>query len=187
MSSLNLAQRITALADALDRSGLEYAFGGAIVLAFCVGEPRTTRDIDVNVFVAPEDARMVLDVLPESVTQTTFDCEQLIAEGQRRLNWQGTPLDIFLNVHDFHRSQAARTRRVPFADGTIPVLAPEALAVFKAMFDRPKDWVDIAEMVRFSGTDWAAVTSALNDLVGEDDPRSTRLRSLLLSRESEDN
>ena len=184
MSNLNLAQRITALSDALDHSGLDYAFGGAIALAFCVGEPRTTRDIDVNVFVAPEDARIVLDALPRTVDQSEVDCEQLIAEGQRRLDWQGTPLDIFLNVHDFHRAQAGRARRVPFADGTIPVLAPETLAVFKAMFDRPKDWIDIAEMVRFSGTDWADVTTALTDLVGQDDPRSTRLRAVLLSLES---
>lgn len=186
MSKLSLAQRITALSDALDESQLVYAFGGAIALAFCVGEPRTTRDIDVNVFVSPSDAQAVLDALPNTVARTKTDLERLLRDGQQRLDWQGTPLDIFLNVHDFHRDQANRIRRVPFADGTIPVLAPEALAVFKAMFNRPKDWIDIGEMLRFPGTDWAAVTTALVNLVGEDDPRSERLRSLILESDLPD-
>jgi hypothetical protein len=165
---------------------LDYAFGSAIALAFCVGEPRTTRGIDVNVFVAPTEAQAVLDALPSTVDRNKNDLERLLRDGQQRLNWQGTPLDIFLNVHDFHREQATRIRRVPFADGTIPVLAPEALAVFKAMFDRPKDWIDISEMLRFPGTDWVAVTTALVNLVGEEDPRSERLRSLLLERDLHD-
>ena len=57
MTNLNLAQRISALRDVLDASQLDYAFGGAIALAFCVGEPRTTRGIDVNVFVSPTEAQ----------------------------------------------------------------------------------------------------------------------------------
>lgn len=179
MTQLNLAQRIVALNLALQESHLAYAFGGAIALAFCVGEPRTTRDIDVNVFVAPDDAQAVLSALPETVTTSRLDLENLLTKGQQRLDWQGTPLDVFLNVHQFHREQAKRIRWVPFAGVTIPVLAPESLAVFKAMFNRPKDWVDIAEMIRFSGTDWTAVQTALTELVGKDDPRITRLEVAL--------
>lgn len=185
MSKLNLAQRITALSAALDRSELNYAFGGAIALAFCVGEPRTTRDIDVNVFVPPSAAKAVLDALPDSVVRKDADLERLIRDGQHRLDWDGTPLDIFLNVHEFHRQQATHTRRVPFADGTIPILAPETLAVFKAMFNRPKDWVDIGEMLRFPGTDWDSVSAALESLLGEEDARSERLRSLIQESSSQ--
>ena len=36
---------------------------------------------------------------------------------------------------------------MPFADDTVPILAPEHLAVCKAMFDRPKDWMDIEQML----------------------------------------
>jgi hypothetical protein len=47
-----LAQRLLAVHAALDDAGLPHAFGGAIALAYCTLEPRGTRDIDVNVFIA---------------------------------------------------------------------------------------------------------------------------------------
>ncbi len=35
----------------MGESGVSHAFGGALALAFHVGGPRATRDIDVNVFL----------------------------------------------------------------------------------------------------------------------------------------
>ena len=37
---------------------------------------------------------------------------------------------------------------MPFGDATIPILAAEHLIVCKAVFNRPKDWVDIDAMLR---------------------------------------
>ena len=53
----------------------------------------------------------------------------------------------YLNVLPFHDEVAAGVRYVPFMDRTIPVLDCGALAGFKAMFDRTKDWADIEAMV----------------------------------------
>ena len=50
MTGLTLAQRILALEDAL--AGVPHAFGGALALAY-YAEPRTTVDIDLNVFLPP--------------------------------------------------------------------------------------------------------------------------------------
>ncbi len=62
-----LARRLIEIDDALSGAGLAHAFGGAIALAFCTEEPRGTRDLDVNVFVAPELAGQVLAALPAGV------------------------------------------------------------------------------------------------------------------------
>jgi hypothetical protein len=47
-----LVDRLFAIHDALADAGLAHAFGGAIALAYCVEEPRGTRDLDVNIFKA---------------------------------------------------------------------------------------------------------------------------------------
>ena len=75
-----------------------------------------------------------------------------------------------------HAEVARRCRAVPFAGRTIRVLSAEDLAVFKAMFDRPKDWVDIASMHESNAIDLGLAADRLADLLGHDDPRIPRLR-----------
>ena len=48
-----LGDQLLAVHDGLDAAGIPHAIGGAIALGYCVLEPRGTRDVDVNVFVAP--------------------------------------------------------------------------------------------------------------------------------------
>jgi hypothetical protein len=35
--------------------GIHHAFGGAFALLWCTGEPRTTVDIDLNIFAPPSE------------------------------------------------------------------------------------------------------------------------------------
>ena len=131
----------------MDGGGVDHAFGGAIALAYCTEEPRGTRDLDVNVFVPPAAAALVLGALPDEVVRTDEDRRRIERDGQVRLWWDDTPVDLFFDVHDFHRQVGAGIRLVSFLDRQIPVLACTDLVVFKAMFDRTKDWADIEEMV----------------------------------------
>ena len=39
-------------------------FGGALALAWCVGTPRATLDVDVKVFIAEADAELLVGALP---------------------------------------------------------------------------------------------------------------------------
>lgn len=55
------------------------------------------------------------------------------------------------------------------------VLRAEDLAVFKAMFDRPKDWVDIDEMATSGALDRTVAAQRLENLLGPGDPRVGRL------------
>jgi len=57
-------------------------------------------------------------------------------------------------------------------------------AVFKVLFDRPKDWLDVESIVRTRGErfDAAYVERWVDAVAGADDPRTSRLRALLRDR-----
>src|SRR4029078_3728703 len=99
-----------------------------------------TQDVGVNVFVSPSRTRDVFDVLPRGITVRGSDLEDAERDGQVRLRWDDTPIDLFFSVIPFHDAVARNVRHVSFGDRTIPVLDCTALAVFKAMFARPRDW-----------------------------------------------
>ena len=88
-----------------------------------------------------------------------------------------TASDLFFAASDFHLEVAERARTVSFGERHIRVLSPEDLAVFKAMFDRPKDWVDIDEMAASNALDRAVASRRLAIMLGPDDPRVARLAS----------
>ena len=173
-----LAERLLVVHDSLTDARLSHAFGGAIALGYCTLEPRGTRDLDVNVFVSPDRAADVLGALPDSVTITALNSRQLTREGQVRVWWEDTPIDLFLDVLSFHREVAKSVRHVSFMDRTIPVLDCTALAVFKAMFDRTRDWADIEAMVEVSAIDLDAAANWVQEMDGPDSLRARRLMSL---------
>jgi hypothetical protein len=173
-----LASRLIAIHEALSAAGLRHAFGGAIALAYCTEEPRGTRDLDVNVFVGPELAKDVFAALPEQVTRSDTDLAKAETDGQIRLWWQDTPVDIFLNVHPFHEEVAKGVREVPFSGRLVPVLGCTALAVFKALLSRTKDWADIEEMVAMGEMSLADTLAWVTQIVGSDAPAVARLQAL---------
>jgi hypothetical protein len=174
-----LAQRLLAVHEALTRARLPHAFGGAIALAYCTEEPRGTRDLDVNIFSEPRDAAKVLDALPDEVTVRSGDVETAEREGQVRVWWEDTPIDLFLSVHELHEQFAGEVRWVSFEDHTIPVLGCTALIVFKALFNRTKDWADIEEMVEADAGDVPQAIGWLKGLLGPDESIIERLASLV--------
>ncbi len=173
-----LGHRLLDVHDALSNAKLPHAFGGAIALAYCTQEPRGTRDLDVNVFVDPGRASDVFAALPSSVTVTDANRDALGREGQVRVWWEDTPIDLFLDIHKFHDEVAQGVRVVQFEGRTIPVLDCTALAVFKALFDRTKDWADIEEMATAGALDFPLAEAWVERLVGSDGSAVSRLKSL---------
>lgn len=172
----SLVDKIVRIAGSLDAHGLSWAVGGAIALAYVTEEPRATRDVDVNVFADVDSAAMSMAALPEEVRFDETDIETAKREGQVRLWWDDTPIDLFFSVSTFHDGVGRRCRIVPFAGVSLRILSAEDLAVFKAMFDRPKDWVDIASMFEVGSLDSAVAADRLEGLLGED-TRVARLRN----------
>jgi hypothetical protein len=173
-----LGERLLAVHDALDAAGYLHAFGGAIALAYCTGEPRGTRDLDVNVFTDPASAREVLRALPEGVEVHRKHIEAAEVDGQVRVWWGDTPVDLFLDLNDFHAEVAARRVIVPFEGREIPVLQCTDLAVFKALFDRTKDWADIEAMAAAGTLDIPRLQASLKRFSGADAPGIARLHRL---------
>jgi hypothetical protein len=174
----SLAEKIVAIHGALDGAEVPHAFGGALALAWCTQRARGTIDIDVNVFVDGSRAREVLDALPVGVAWSDADLAVIARDGQTRLWWDTTPVDLFVNTTEFHVQVAQRCRREPFAGVEVPFLACSDLAVFKAFFDRTKDWADLEEMSAAGTLDVDRVIGVLTRYLGGDDARILRLRSL---------
>ncbi len=175
---MNLVERIVALHKALDASGIAHAFGGALALAWCTQRARATIDIDINVFVAVGAAESVYAALPDAITVSDDDRLAIQRDGQTRLWWAETPVDVFFNTTDFHRSAADRARHEEFAGELIPFLSCRDLAVFKAFFNRTKDWADLEEMHAADSLDAEAVLGTLVHYLGAGDERVERLRNL---------
>ena len=85
---------------------------------------------------------------------------------------------MFLDIHRFHSEVADGVRSVPFEDRTIPVLDCTALAVFKALFDRTKDWADIEEIVSAGALELPRAVVWLERILGSESPAENRLKSL---------
>lgn len=175
-------EKALAIARALDHGRIPHAFGGAIALAF-VAEPRATTDVDVNLFVSVARADEVLSILRElgvSVDDPGLR-ERLASDEQIRLGWLGTWIDLFFAYSPLHDACNERARAVNVLGQPIRVLSAEDLAIFKVLFDRPKDWIDLEAIVltRAERFEREYVERWVVAIVGADDPRAAKLRALL--------
>jgi hypothetical protein len=170
---LGVVELIPALDEAL--GDIPHAFGGAIALAYCTGQPRGTIDVDLNIFVPTQQAPELLERLRPILRATVSQAERLQRDGQVRLRSGSTPVDLFLSYAEFHDVAQRRIRLVEFQGRSIPVLDCTDLAVFKAMFDRTKDWADIIEALRAGSINTRRLRSWITRLTSKDDPRHARL------------
>jgi hypothetical protein len=176
---MTLPERLVALHRALARRRIPHAFGGAIALAYWTLDPRATSDIDVNVFLPASDAAKALQALPLEIAQPEGTAEAVARDGQIRLWWDETPIDLFFDTVPIQDDAARHHERVDFARTQIPVLGPVELAVFKAMFDRTRDWADIEAMLAAKSLDLDAVRETLQTMFAADDRRFARLEEAL--------
>lgn len=178
----SIADKILTIGSAMEDRSLPYAFGGALALAFCTERARGTIDIDINVFVGPDDASRVLDAFPPEVIRSDDDLHALEHDGQVRLWWERTPVDLFLDTTEFHVQSAQRRQLHEFGGRRIPFLGCSDLAVFKAFFNRTRDWADLEEMLAIGTVNVDQTLGVLIRYLGEDDERVDRLRVLAASR-----
>jgi hypothetical protein len=174
-----LVDKLFAIHGSLNEAGVPHAFGGAIALAYCVEEPRGTRDLDVNIFVDATKAGPTLSHMPRGVTVTEEDIAKVERDGQARLDWDGTPVDVFLNNVPLHEAVAGAVVWVPLAGREVPILDCASLAIFKAFFDRTKDWADMEAIAQATPEDIDVAAATIAELVGPDDPAVKRLESLI--------
>jgi len=175
---VTLSECLLALHRSLEEADVPHAFGGAIALAYCTLNPRGTSDVDCNLFVPASAPAAALAALPVGITQPEGLAETIARDGQVRLWWDETPVDLFFNYAPVHAQAAANSRTVPFEGTEIPVLGPIELVVFKVMFDRAQDWADVEAVFEAGTVDPKAVRATLGELLEADDPRFERLAEL---------
>ncbi|HVT00407.1 MAG TPA: hypothetical protein VHE08_07815 [Solirubrobacterales bacterium] len=169
---------VVAIDQALAVAKVPHAIGGAIAYGY-YAEPRVTIDVDVNVFVPTDRWPEVRAALEKLGVDASADESALARDGQVRLWWGRNAVDLFFSYDPFHDEMEGAIRRVPFGDVRIPILAPEHLAICKAIFDRPKDWLDLEAMLAFTEPlDVDAIRSWLTRMVGPEDERLKKLDAL---------
>ena len=177
-----LADRVAPIARALAGANVPHAFGGALALN-CYAEPRTTTDIDINIFLPETEARRILGLLHGAGVPVDEDMQSRLIErdGQTRLWWGETAVDLFFANMPFLDMAGERAVTGHLEGIPIPILSAEDIAVCKAMFNRDKDWIDLRMLVleQQEQLDTQYILGWLDEMVGPEDTRSTDFRKLL--------
>jgi hypothetical protein len=166
-----------ALARAFDTHHIPYALGGALAYGIW-GIPRATLDVDVNVFIEQHELTKLATALAS--LGIVVDIQRLESESAAKgmsVVWFGPyRVDLFTPSIEFSR-EAERTRRWIDIEGERTCfLSAESIAVFKLLFFRAKDIVDLERLIEVQGPalDCAYVRKELVGMMGEDDERVRR-------------
>jgi hypothetical protein len=180
-ANLDSYQVAEELAARLDAAGCEYALGGAIALGFWA-EARGTLDVDVTLYLSLDDSAGCLQLLERIGCEVdrTRALHTLNEHNFCQVRLLGIRLDVFLPMSPFYAAAKARRREVPIGNRRAYIWDAETLCVFKMMFFRQKDLVDIQSILRSQGAslDRAWIEKSLLELYGSRDPRVTRWREL---------
>lgn len=183
---LIVLQRTIETATRLTAEGIGYAVGGALALGYHVAEPRSTQDIDLNVADTKDHAPDVLARLSADLPWTDAHLASIARDGQVRIMWPvpgdpvPMPLDLFFAEHELHRQAVARALTVPMLDAEVRILTATDLVVFKTLYARGKDWVDIQSVVDYDPPSFRQVEAVdwVGQIVGFNDPRTKKLAKM---------
>jgi len=161
------------LAKELNVRGYEYALGGAIALSFWAN-PRGTMDVDLTLFLSPEQPAEVVWQLSEigCDVSATEAVASLREHGFCRCQYASYRVDVFVPRIPFYELARQRRRNVLLGNERVMVWDAETLSVFKMMFFRRKDIADVEQILRNQpALDRAWVREQLVDMYGARDAR----------------
>lgn len=139
---------VARLIEALEASGETCAFGGAIALA-AWSEPRATADIVVIVWVWPDEIDRAITAVCRAGVVVDADAARHAAR-QRGLfvgRVGATRVDVFVPSIPFYDEAAKRRVRTTLGARGTWIHSAEVLAVFKMLFFRPRDLIDVERML----------------------------------------
>lgn len=172
------------LQDVCRRQRWQFCFIGGIAVQRW-GEPRVTQDVDMTILTGFGHESLYIDDLlrryrPRVANSAEFALENrvLLLESQ-----SGIGINVALGALPFE--QHVVDRATPFAflpDCELLTCSAEDLIVLKSFADRPRDWVDVENVIARQGArlDWAYVDECLAPLAElKDSPEILkRLRGL---------
>lgn len=143
------------LQEFLESLGWEFCFiGGLAVLHW--GEPRLTRDLDVNVLTGFGREEPFIGALLKQYRSRIEDAASFALENRVLLleSESGHGIDVALGGLPFEEFAIQRSRKCAYGPGIhLRICSPEDLIVMKAFADRPIDWQDIHGIVVRQGND----------------------------------
>lgn len=162
------------LARALESAEVPYAIGGAIALG-AWSDPRATHDVDINLFVDHDGLERALDALAAVGLSLDRGAARRADQAGDVIvaSLDGLRVDLFTPSIPFAWEAMRTRRRLQGPAGAADYLSAEATAVFKLLFFRSKDIVDVERMllVQQLDLDRSYVRRWLVDMMGEDDER----------------
>jgi len=165
--------RLLEAADSVQRFCQERGWRFCIIGGLALqrwGEPRLTRDIDIDVFTGFGGETEVIRALLERFDSRIENAAEFALERRVLLlrTKSGIGIDLALGALPFEESAVRRATFFPFTpDISLLTCSAEDLIVFKAFADRGQDWVDIENILVRQGRklDWSYVQSQLKPLV----------------------
>ncbi|MBI4871121.1 MAG: hypothetical protein HY814_06100 [Candidatus Riflebacteria bacterium] len=148
---LELARR---LGLALDAAGVDYALGGA--LAFGIwGEPRGTKDIDLATYVRKEELERVFSTLQQTGAEVDRSACRWELEnwGHFEVDLEGIRVDVFLPDFPLYDWAHPRRRQIAVGESRLWFWAAEDILLFKLLFFRAKDKLDIETLLKVQRRD----------------------------------
>jgi len=174
---IDLATLARRLADALEAAGVPYAIGGALAYGQWA-VPRATADVDITLFLDEPEWPKALDLLQREGVEGDgrVALTELQDRGSCRLKGGAFYVDLFVPSIPFYSAARSRIVLRPLVGRPAGFLTAEDLSVFKMLFFRPKDLVDIRYMLAVQGGafDRFYVRHWLAEMVGESDERVLR-------------
>jgi len=145
---MTLFEEFTAIAQALEADGVDYALVGALAVGIW-GAPRATQDIDMRVLPteiekAKEVARkcgFMLEALPMKFNDGGIE----LCRVSKIVNGRPLMLDFLLVNESITAIWQSRQRRDTDI-GVISVVSRESLIAMKLAAGRPQDLVDVAKL-----------------------------------------
>ncbi len=144
--------------EAVEGSGVPYLLMGGIASA-ALGRPRYTQDVDI--FVRPQEGRVVLDALDDAGFETEERFPHWLYKGYK----DGQMVDvIFRSTGDIYLDDEMLARAVvrEFKGRSLSLVPPEDMVVIKAIAHdeyTPRHWHDALAIVAVCRLDWEYLLS----------------------------
>lgn len=142
------------LAKLFETAGVEYAVIGAHAVNAWV-EPRATADLDVTVFADAAGQQRLRTVLESAGYRVAREHGAALPSGPDFVRFVAESQPLFVEV------QAAKTElqrqlvaRASTSESGVRVATPEDLIVLKLIAWRPKDRLDLLNLVRLQSLEW---------------------------------
>ncbi len=156
--------------DLLDDLQLPYAvMGGLAIRVYSI--PRATQDVDITVAIRPERLESLRDglfgcgfTIPPVYDSGWLDrvAGMPLFKVERHLDGHAVDVDIFVVESDFQKSIVDRRGPAPVGNRTVQLASQEDLILLKLIADRPRDRIDVQDLLFVLGelddiyiTQWA--------------------------------